>query len=358
MKPRVPTIPTNWPEITGLLAGALAGGAAASALGFPMPFLIGSLIVSAAYAMWVSSTKSRAVAFPRPLRYAFIAVIGAMIGATFTPDLLQALPSLWPSLIGLSLFVMLAHALVYLLFRRIGRYDRPTALFAAMPGGLVEAITLGEQAGGDVRILTVQHFARIIIVVVTVPALFLLWNGIAVGSAAGQSFASAPAGAADIALIVALAAIGAPLGLALRIPAGQLMGALLLSAAVHVLGLASAVSPQWLLNLAQLVIGAGLGAQFSSVSAGLLGRTFGLGLLSVALMLSLGFAFAAALALWLPVPFDALFISYAPGGVTEMGLIALSLQVSPVIVAAHHLYRISFTVLMVGWIAKSRHFGA
>ncbi|MDJ0825556.1 MAG: AbrB family transcriptional regulator [Rhodobacter sp.] len=348
---------TRWIEITAILALSLLGSLAAAGLGLPMPYLIGSLVVSAGYTIAATTRSGRRIHFPQPLRFACVAVIGVMIGASFTPDLMRALPSLWPSLVGVAVFVPLTHAMGYQLYRRLGGYDPVTAVYAAMPGGLVEAISFGEQAGGDVRILTVQHFTRIVLVVILVPMLFLVWDGVAVGSAAGQTFSAQPYDWTDIAWIAALAAVGAPLGKRLRIPAGHLMGALLLSAAVHVTGLAQAVPPGWLLNAAQLVIGAGLGTQFSSVTGALLGKTVALGTLSVALMLVVSFAFAAVFAAWLPISFDALFISFAPGGVTEMGLIALSLGVSPVIVAAHHLFRISFTVLVVSWIARSRNFG-
>ena len=65
-------------------------------------------------------------------------------------------------------------------------------------------------------------------------------------------------------------------------------------------------------------------------------------------MLVIGFGFVWAASQVVPIPLDVLFVSYAPGGVTEMSLIALSLQVSPVIVAAHHLFRIIVTVIILG----------
>ena len=43
-----------------------------------------------------------------------------------------------------------------------------------------------------------------------------------------------------------------------------------------------------------------------------------------------------------------LFISFAPGGVTEMSLIALSVASSPALVSAHHIFRIITTVSLLG----------
>ena len=48
-----------------------------------------------------------------------------------------------------------------------------------------------------------------------------------------------------------------------------------------------------------------------------------------------------------------LFMVYSPGGVVEMGLIALSLEVSPVLVTLHHLLRITLTVMVMPYIGKA-----
>ena len=53
-------------------------------------------------------------------------------------------------------------------------------------------------------------------------------------------------------------------------------------------------------------------------------------------------------------PFDTLLISFAPGGVTEMALIALSLQANPALVTAHHIYRIILTVIEMSVIQRVR----
>ncbi|MDE0694482.1 MAG: AbrB family transcriptional regulator [Boseongicola sp.] len=336
----------------GILAIGGVGGSLAQWIGLPMPYLTGSLAFVAAFTIFRSRKGARAVQFPPLLRMTFVAVIGTMIGATFTTDLLAVVPSLGLSMTAMVLFVVIALAGNYALFRRLGRYDRTTAFFAAMPGGLVEAVSLGEQAGGDVRVLSVQHFARIVLVVMIVPLLFLLWTGETVGSASGQSFEQHAYRTVDIFVILMLAAAGMALGPRLRLPAAHMVGPLVLSAAAHVSGLVDLNSPAWLLNLAQLVVGSGLGSTFAGSTGRQLIRAFSLGAVSTVLMLALGIGFAMTLSRFMLVPVDALFISFAPGGVTEMGLIALSLGVSPVVVACHHLFRIFVTVLVAGTIAR------
>lgn len=334
-----------------LFSIGLVGAAIAYVLGWPMPYLFGSLFVVGLFSIVYSEKTGRKVEFPRDLRRLFIAFIGVMIGATFSPDLLAAIPRLWLSVLAMALFVAIVFSLNYLVLRRIGKYDQPTAVYAAMPGGLVEAVHLGEKAGGDVRILSAQHFARIMLVLLTIPLIFYLWSGELVGSAAGQDLSSGPYTWVDLGLIVAVALAGLYFGPFLRIPAPHLMAPLIFSAVLHASGVYEIANPPWLLNLAQLVVGAGLGAMFSGASLSLLARAFALATLSVAIMLLIGGGFAYLLAQVKTLSFAELFLSFAPGGVAEMNLIALSLGISPVVVATHHLIRILLTISFASYLA-------
>ena len=333
-------------EIGFLLVLGGIGGYGASLLHTPMPYLVGSLATTATYTVLVSHYQNRKIPFTRNARWGFMAVIGVMIGASFDQTLLELLPQLWLSILGVLGFVLLIQFIGYRFFRYVGNYDVPTATFAAMPGGLIESVEMGVQAGGDIRILSVQHFSRIIMVVLIVPFSFFIWSGETVGSAAGQEMSVMAWGPEDVILILGLAGMGVFIGKILRFPAYHIIGPLVVSSIIHALGLLDVSSPGWLLSVSQWVIGVGLGVTFSGITLTILMRTFGLGFLFVSFSLGVGWGFAWCLSKFLPLPTEDLFICFAIGGVTEMGLIALSLGVSPVIVAVHHLFRISFTVLV------------
>ncbi|MEM7439505.1 MAG: AbrB family transcriptional regulator [Pseudomonadota bacterium] len=332
------------PGLCLLLAVGAVLGLAAQAVGAPLPFMLGGLFAG----LLVVPALNRvglAHMFPRPLRGFFVAVIGVLIGATFTPDLLSVLPSLPLTLAAMTVFVPCAHAVGYVVCRRVGGYDHQTALFCAMPGGLIEGIAFGQEVGGDVRALTLHHFARVISVAVLVPILFFVWKGEAVGSAVGQSLAGKNDGL-DVAVVVLIAAIGLLLGRVLKLPAGQLLGAMVLAAAVQASGIWQLGAPNWLLNVAQLIVGAGLAYQMGGASLRMAGRVVMTSLTMVIVVLGFTVAVAILLAGRTSMGVEPLILSFSPGGVAEMGLIALSLQISPVIVVAHHTYRIVLTVLV------------
>ncbi|MGH1416420.1 MAG: AbrB family transcriptional regulator [Pelagimonas sp.] len=339
-------------QLALILGSGLLGAMVARALGLPIPFLLGSLSASAAVSLTHYGRTGKQLWFPPTLRKSFIAIIGVMIGSTFTAEALALGPSLAVTLSAMVVFIAIAQTVNTLIFQRIGGYDRITALYAAMPGGLIEAVTLGEKAGGDVETLSIQHFVRIILVIVTVPALFWLATGVTVGSAAGVTIDRGASDWHDWGLIALLVPAGMWLGTVLRLPASHLVGPLALTAGVQATGIADLHGPAGLLNLAQLVVGAGLGTNFARSTLRRLFAAFRLGVLSVGVTLAIASGFALGLSYLVPSTFEALLLSFAPGGVTEMSLVALSLGFAPIQVTTHHLFRIVFTVAVAGYLTK------
>ncbi|WP_136441594.1 AbrB family transcriptional regulator [Pacificoceanicola onchidii] len=337
-----------------LVFGAL-GGWCAALLAVPMPWMLGSLLATALLVLWVKPTSLTGYSFPLPLRTGFIALIGVMIGAQLEPSFLSMMAELALSVSMLALFVGLTHAGNMLIFRRLGGYDRATAFYAATPGGLMESILLGESAGADLKILTAQQFLRIIFVITLVPSGLSLWLGHPVGSAAGLNLGDAPEApltAVDFGVISLIGLTGLGIARLIRLPAGHLTGPLLLAAAFSVAGVLDLHVPFWLVSTAQVVIGVSLGLRFNGMNARLLRNCAGLSFVSVVFMLGLGAGFASVLHVMTELPFLHLFISYAPGGVTEMSVIALSLAANPAFVSLHHVLRILMTVLELTVLSK------
>ena len=328
------------------------GGAAAFLLGAPMPFLLGGILGSAGYVLWYERNGNELPKLSRWIRLVFISIIGTMIGSRFSPELLSLLPHFWISGLVVIPFILVAHAGNYAIMKKLGGYKKLDAYFASLPGGIVDSVALAEQMGADVRIVTAQHFIRIILVVVTVPLLFLFITGEAVGSMGGESISAGEYTFSDIFWIFAIALVGLFFGRLIKLPVAHMMGPLLFALILSITGAVQIDIPPWLQHLAQYMVGTALGSQFSGISRKLLVKGLWMGLLSGAYMLFLAVAIALGLQHYVPADFGALFVSFAAGGLAEMSLIALSLNFNPVVVALHHLARIFLTIWMGSLIAK------
>lgn len=330
------------------LALGAVGGMVALTLHLPLGMLLGSLLAVAIAGVSGWRPFGIGVGVPAPLRFFFVPVIGVAVGGAFTPQVLHGAFAWWPSLLALFLYLPLVQAAGYLIYARIGGVPKVTAFFGAVPGGLIETVALGETAGAEPQMLTLLQFLRLILCIVLVPVGFTFVTGHAVGSASGVEMtgASEPIGWTDAVVLLAAAVVGAGLGKVLRLPAAIMTGPMLLSALAHLSGLTRTVPPDWAILLTQLVVGTSLGARFTGLPRRTLLVALRVASINAAVTLLLAMAFAALLAPVVAEPAFAVFLAYAPGGVAEMGLIALSLQMSVVYVTAHHLVRILLSVTL------------
>jgi len=325
------------------LAVAGIGGSAFALAGAPLAWMLGAMFVATGAAM---SGRMRLGIYPW-LRTAMIAVLGVMLGSAFTPALLAEIPGWWPAVSALAVYVAGLTAASYAFFRYVGGYDPVTAYFSAPPGGLTEMALMGQDLGADMRTISLIHATRILIVVATVPLYFRLVEGLEVPALPRDVGRLVDIPLAEATILAGCALLGVPLGTASRVPAGALIGPMALSAAVHLAGWSSAKPPAEIVAAAQVVVGASIGCRFAGLSLAEARRTVALGSVSGALMVLLATATAYMLAGALARPADVLALSFAPGGLAEMALIALILGIDTAFVSAMHVLRIAMVVIGV-----------
>ncbi len=321
-----------------LVLGAL-GGAAFFALKLPLPWMLGAMALATIAAM------ARApIAVPPRLRNAMVAILGVLLGSQFTRDTFERIAEWYVGIVGVVVSVTLMVAVAMLIFRKLGGYDRPTAFFAAMPGGLSEMMVLGEAMGGDGRKVSLSHAARILVAVFLIAFYYRLFEdytpvGLPVTPLSAIAWH-------DIALLIGCAAVGYPAFRLLRVPAAQLVGPLVLSAALHVSGIVEAEPPGELIAAAQVVLGAAIGARFAGTSVRDVWRTIALATMVAVLMVVIAGGAAYVLGAISGAAPTALFLALAPGGLAEMSLIALSFGNAAAFVSTHHIVRIILIVIL------------
>jgi uncharacterized protein len=323
------------------LALGAAGGWLATQINLPLPWMIGAMVATT-----IGSLAGLDLFMYRWVRGPNVAVLGVMLGSSFTPAVIARFGEWMTTIAGLALYVALVTAILYWYFRRFGRFDRVTAFFAASPGGLNEMVIVGRELGGDDRLIALVHGARILMVVMTIPIGFMIF----------QQYSPAnrpPAGVAlfqqpwrEALILVSCALVGAFGARAIRLPAAYVTGPMFLSALVHILGWSDSRPPAMLIAVAQVVIGSGVGARFAGVKLYTIARVLLLSLGSTAVMVGLTAIFAIALRRAADTSIEAVILAYAPGGLAEMSLVALALAIDSAFVASHHVLRIIMIVIV------------
>ncbi len=346
MTRRRPAWVRKFPLLLKTVAIGAAGGALFTWLGTPLPWMLGALIFTSGLAIAGMDLYT-----PPEFRRVMMAVLGVLLGSTFSPNLMDQIGT-WPvTLAGMLLYVVAGGGLAMLFFQRVGRFNGPTAFFAAAPGGLSEMMLLGPAMGGDERQITLVHATRIVLVILILPPAFRYAAGYEPPTDLGSGGTIFAMAAYDLVLLVVAGVLGLLVGRRLRLPAPQMTGPMLLSAAIHVGGLTTAKPPYELLAIAQVIIGCGAGARFAGVSWVTLARPLILSMISTVGLVGLAALFALVFSWLTGLDFKAILLAYSPGGFAEMNLIALSLGIEVAFVATHHTARIFLVVTLAVWLS-------
>jgi len=151
-----------WSLFTFAIAGA--GVAAFMLLGLPLPWLLGP--ITACLLAALIGVPLRGI---RIVNESMRTILGVAVGATFTPALLLAMMGYWPTLLLIPVMTALIGLLGVPYFHRLWGYDFATSYYGSMPGGLQDMLAFGEEAGANVRALSLIQATRVLFIVVALP---------------------------------------------------------------------------------------------------------------------------------------------------------------------------------------------
>jgi membrane AbrB-like protein len=334
-----------------LVVGSLLAGLFAQIAGLPAGWLVGPMLVALVLALvWKEHPT-----VPRWGRIASLAVVGGMLAATFRPSVLPLIAGHWlpvSLVVGGTLLLSLGAGL--LLFGLV-RMDRKTAALGALPGAASGMLAMSEPLGADARLVALMQYTRVVVVVVTATLVGRLASGTAPRQNSGQPLQAVPEGVDllvqgtvptyTVTMLVAL--IGAWAGTRLRLPAGALLGPLILGVALAELGVVHLAWPPGVPQAAYLVLGLWVGLLFDGASVKRAGRLFPSVLASaVGLVLAcavLGWALAALTGI------DGMtaYLATTPGGIESVAIVAIGTGADAPLVLAVQMLRL-LAVVFVG----------
>ena len=332
--------------IYSLGLGAI-GGAVGAYLDIPLGWLLGAMVANIAASMLGIS-----LAIPQWLRSIAFIGLGAMLGTAFSPELLDRIHQWTVTMAGMLCYLAIAIPCAFFYGRKVIGFDNLTAAFSSIPGGLGVMVILGANAGANPRATALAHTARLATILMVLPFLLGQLVGIDLDGAAAANRLTTSISLADAGLFTALAASGSLIAKTVRLPSPYLLGPLILIASAQMADLTDFALPLEFVNVTQVIIGAGIGTAFSGAKPHELLKTFTLSSGLTLLLLALVILFAYVFNVWTGIGFAALLLAFVPGGLAEIGMLALILNIDPVFVASHHAVRVLLITVTVPLLAS------
>jgi membrane AbrB-like protein len=319
-----------------LHASGACGGAVAALAHVPLPWIVGSLLVSCVLALLRDAAPA-----PPVSRISGQLIIGAALGLAVTPEAVASVAfELHLAVISAIATVILGVVIGLLLIRFAGT-DFPTAMFSSIPGGPAEMAQFARQYGGDPSNCALAQTLRIITIVVAFPALM------AIG--VSTDFALAPRAAAfdplSFAALIGTAAAGALLAARLRIASPAFVGAMVMVGILVGGDFLHAAMPELVVIAGQVLIGVAIGSGLRLSLLKSAGRLVAQVTATTVALLAGCTAVASAIAWTTHLDLRTMALASAPGSMPEMAMTARALDLDFSLVTAFHLIRVLIVMI-------------
>lgn len=316
---------------------AAAGTALFILFDLPLPFLFGPL-----FACLVAALLRRPLKGFGQVSVAARSILGVAVGASVTPEVVTQLPAMGASVVFIPLYIVTIGLIGVPFFHRICGFDRITAWYAAMPGGLQDMVIFGKEAGGDVRALALIHSTRVLIVVTLAPIILTYGFGAALTNPIGTPASNLPPG--ELALMLVAALVGWKGGERIGLFGASILGPLIVTAILSLAGFIHHRPPAEAIVFAQFMIGMGIGVRYVGITVAELRRFVLSGIAFVLVLAVLAALFTDIIVvLGLAAPVD-VFLAFAPGGQAEMTVLSIVSGADLGYVIVHHLTRIMLVI--------------
>ncbi len=330
-----------FPVIASFFIGVI-GAILFSLINVPLPWLLGAIVAIAIASRFPKIPLRSPKMFSAPAR----AVLGITIGSAFNPTILHYLGDFVSSLVLILPFVLLITFCGMLYYWKWLKFDKMTAYFSSMPGGLLEMITLAESMGANVYKVTMTQSVRLLCIVFTLPFIIQVMSHVSLDGRVSITQPLLASDPHDMIILIFCALLGWWGALKLKIPGGTMLGPMVLGALVYGSGIVHSRPPNEIIKLIQLILGTTVGFVFVGVQGReivkILGQT--LGYFIILAMISA--LFVLVVTNMTEFPLVSILLAFSPGGQSEMNLIAIIVGANLPYVALHHIVRM-FLVMSV-----------
>jgi uncharacterized protein len=201
------------------------------------------------------------VTIPRVFLIAAQTIIGCLVARSITSSIVGDFILHWPLFLGIVALSIIASAAAGWAMSRFRIIPGTTAVWGMLPGAAPVMMLMAEAYGADFRLVAFMQYLRVVMVAAVASVVSLMFVPSGGGRFSGGYFP--PISFPDIAATATLAVIGGSVGLALRLPAGVLLGPLVLGAVLNVFGWVHIELPPVALIASFALIGWNIGLRFT-----------------------------------------------------------------------------------------------
>ena len=306
----------------------------------PLAWFLGPMLVTS-----VGALMGLKIIIPRIVLSSILILLGLYIGNYIDKNLFSQIHEwVFTSLIMLA-YIIISIFIVSIYLQKFSKYEKKTSIFSAAPGALGPLMILAEDAKTDLSQVATSHLIRLIIIITVFP--FIVNSFYDVDNVNISEKVITNQNLSHLIILIISSVILILFFEKMKVPAALLTGTLVASGFLQIIEVASyQVSPD-IIDYCLLILGSSVGCRFADKTFSEIGKNALHSFVATFLLVVLGIAAAVVAGLVIDKNFFTLLLSYCPGGIYEVAVIAIFFDLDPEFVSFHHIIRLLMILFIV-----------
>ena len=311
----------------------------------PIAWMLGPMIITS-----IGALAGLKVKMPKLALSSILIILGLHIGNYIDQNLFnQMINWIWTSLI-MFIYIIVCILIVSKYLQKFADYSKKASIFSAAPGALGPLMILAENEKTDLSQVATSHLIRLIVIITIIP--FIIINNAVTETFIIDDFNYMAQNHLNLVFLIVASLIFIFVFDKIKIPAALLSGTLFASGLLQITDIASYKLPDASINFCLLILGASVGCRFAEKTVKEIANNSLHGLVTTTILVLLGLVAAYVATFFVDTNILTLILSFSPGGIYEVAVIAIAFDLEPNFVAFHHIIRLLFILFMVPVILK------
>jgi len=332
-------------QFAWVIVVSVPGALIAEYFNVPLAWFLGPMLVTSVVTLGGVKTK-----MPKLVLSTILIFLGLYIGNYIDKSLFSQIHQwIWTSSIMFG-YIVISVLLVSKYLQKFSGYGKKTSVFSAAPGALGPLLLLAEDEKSDLSQVATAHLIRLIIIITVFP--FIVNSLYTTDNINIVETIDTNQNILHLFILVILSVILIMLFDKLKIPAALLAGTLVASGFLQITDIASYKLPDNIVNYCLLILGASVGCRFANKTFKEIAKNTAHSFIATMFLVILGLMAAFVASLVIEKNFFTLLLSYCPGGIYEVAVIAIFFDLDPEFVSFHHIIRLLMILFVVPVILK------
>ena len=327
-------------EFAWVIVISIPAALLADYLSVPLAWFLGPMIITSIVNLGGIKTK-----MPRLVLSIVLIFLGLYIGNYIDQELFSQMHQwIWTSLIMLA-YIIISVLVVSKYLQKFSGYGKKTSVFSAAPGALGPLLILAEDEKSDLSRVATSHLIRLIIIITLFP--FIVNSFYETENIKNVEVIIQNQNINHLVILVILSIALIIIFDKFKIPAALLAGTLVASGFLQITDIASYKLPPDVIDYCLLILGSSVGCRFADKTFKEIAKNSAHSFVATFLLVFLGIIAAYLASFFIEKNFFTLLLSYCPGGIYEVAVIAIFFNLDPEFVSFHHIIRLLMILFVV-----------